>query len=174
MSNNVVCATSKASDQPAHTRSLIRVFDYRLNILWMLSYWLEHHLEFLRLKGGCTGSSESTLVKVLTDGNHRLNIVVIDNFALNSFQFNIDFVIFGSFLRFKCYQQPRHHFAYQWLDNVKINKYAKFDPTLPCGSRVLSIYTNWPRLAGLMAIKKGCCALLMPNLIKIYQFFTNC
>ena len=24
----------------------------------------EHHLEFLSLKGGCTGSSESTLVKV--------------------------------------------------------------------------------------------------------------
>ena len=26
ISNNVVCATSKASDQPAHTRSLIRAF----------------------------------------------------------------------------------------------------------------------------------------------------
>ena len=25
----------------------------------------EHHLEFLRLQGGCTGSSESTLVKIL-------------------------------------------------------------------------------------------------------------
>ena len=24
----------------------------------------EHHLEFLRLKGGCTGSSESTIVKM--------------------------------------------------------------------------------------------------------------
>ena len=24
----------------------------------------EHHLEFLSLKGGCTGSSESTLVKI--------------------------------------------------------------------------------------------------------------
>ena len=31
ISNNVVCATSKASDQPAHTRSLIRVFASRLN-----------------------------------------------------------------------------------------------------------------------------------------------
>ena len=35
-----VCATSKASDQPAHTRSLIRAFACRLNILWVLSYWL--------------------------------------------------------------------------------------------------------------------------------------
>ena len=32
ISNNVVCATSKASDQPAHTRSLIRVFASRMNI----------------------------------------------------------------------------------------------------------------------------------------------
>ena len=29
ISNNVVCATSKASDQPAHTRSLIRAFARR-------------------------------------------------------------------------------------------------------------------------------------------------
>ena len=33
ISNNVVCATSKASDQPAHTRSLIKAFASRLNIL---------------------------------------------------------------------------------------------------------------------------------------------
>ena len=33
ISNNVVCATSKASDQPAHTPSLIRAFASRLNIL---------------------------------------------------------------------------------------------------------------------------------------------
>ena len=33
ISNNVVCATSKASDQPAHTRSLIRTFASLLNIL---------------------------------------------------------------------------------------------------------------------------------------------
>ena len=33
ISNNVVCATSKGSDQPAHTRSLISVFASRLNIL---------------------------------------------------------------------------------------------------------------------------------------------
>ena len=33
ISNNVVCATSKASDQPAHTRSLIRAIASRLSIL---------------------------------------------------------------------------------------------------------------------------------------------
>ena len=30
----------------------------------------EHHLEFLSFKGGCTGSSESTLVKCHIVGNH--------------------------------------------------------------------------------------------------------
>ena len=33
ISNNVVCATSKASGQPAHTRSLIRADASRLSIL---------------------------------------------------------------------------------------------------------------------------------------------
>ena len=33
ISNNVVCATSKASDQPAHTHSLIRAFASRLSVL---------------------------------------------------------------------------------------------------------------------------------------------
>ena len=38
-SNNVVCATSKGSDQPAHMRRLIRAFASRFGILWALSYW---------------------------------------------------------------------------------------------------------------------------------------
>ena len=33
ISNSVVCAASKASDQPAHMRSLIRAFASRLSIL---------------------------------------------------------------------------------------------------------------------------------------------
>ena len=33
ISNNVVCVTSKASDQPAHMRSLISAFVSRLSIL---------------------------------------------------------------------------------------------------------------------------------------------
>ena len=33
ISNNVVCATSKASDQPVHTSSLIRAFASRSSIL---------------------------------------------------------------------------------------------------------------------------------------------
>ena len=67
-SNNVVCmvcAPSKGSDQPAHTRSLIRAFACRLNIIYIkLKLLTEQHLEFLSLTGDRTGSSESTLVKM--------------------------------------------------------------------------------------------------------------
>ena len=64
VSNNVVCATSEASDQPAHTRSLIRAFASRLSNSMTVKLLTEHHLEFLSLKGGCRGSSESTHVKM--------------------------------------------------------------------------------------------------------------
>ena len=66
ISNNVVCATSKASNQPAHMRSLIRAraLACYLNVLWVLSYWPNIIWEFLSLKGGYTDLSESTLVKV--------------------------------------------------------------------------------------------------------------
>ena len=43
ISNNVVCATSKAWDQPAHTHSLIRA---------TASCLTEQHLEFPSLKVG--------------------------------------------------------------------------------------------------------------------------
>ena len=37
----------------------------------------EHHLEFLSLTGGCTGSSESTLVKMPNCWKSRLNYCLI-------------------------------------------------------------------------------------------------
>ena len=40
ISNNMVCVTSKASDQLAHMGSLIRAFASRLSIIWVLNYWL--------------------------------------------------------------------------------------------------------------------------------------
>ena len=63
ISNNLVCATSKTSDQPAHSGSLIRAFTSPLNIM-SVKLLTEHHLEFLSLTRGCTGLSESTLVKM--------------------------------------------------------------------------------------------------------------
>ena len=41
----------------------------------------EHHLEFLSLKGGCTGSSESTLVKMphCWKSQRRLNYISVSH-----------------------------------------------------------------------------------------------
>ena len=41
-----------------------------------------------------------------------------------------------------CSAKPCHRFAYQYLDNVKMYKQAEFDPNIPSGSRVMSIFTN--------------------------------
>ena len=59
--SNVVCATSKASDQPAHMCSLISVYK-SLEYSMSLKLLTEHHLELLSLKGDYTCSSKSTLV----------------------------------------------------------------------------------------------------------------
>ena len=65
ISNIVVCATNKGSDQPANTRSLIRAFTRsRLKISTSVKLLTEHHFEFLIIKEGCTCSSESTLVEM--------------------------------------------------------------------------------------------------------------
>ena len=56
--------------RPASLRSVCAYAKYDQSICYSLEYPLsvklltEHHLEFLSLKGGCTGSSESTLVKM--------------------------------------------------------------------------------------------------------------
>ena len=64
ISNNMVCATSKASDQPAHMRNLIRVFASHFEYSMTVKLQTEQHLEFLSLKVDYIGSSESTLFKM--------------------------------------------------------------------------------------------------------------
>ena len=46
------------SAQSVH--SLCQSLEYSMSVKLLT----DHHLEFLRLKGGCTGSPESTLVKI--------------------------------------------------------------------------------------------------------------
>ena len=45
ISNNVVYATSKGSDQPVHTRSLVRAFASRLNISMSVKLLTKHHFD---------------------------------------------------------------------------------------------------------------------------------
>ena len=59
MSNNVVEATSKVSDQLSD-QSLCKSLEHSMTIKRLT----EQHLEFGSLKGGCTGSSEFTTVKM--------------------------------------------------------------------------------------------------------------
>ena len=73
ISNNVVCATSKVSYQPSHTRSFDQSLCLSLEYPMIVKLLTEHHLRFLSLKVGCTGSSESTLVKMpLCSKSHAL------------------------------------------------------------------------------------------------------
>ena len=75
ISNNVVCATSKASDQSAHTRSLIRAFASRLNILWMLSYWLTIIWSFWAKKEAAQARSSLHMSKCHNVGNHISRLI---------------------------------------------------------------------------------------------------
>ena len=58
----MVCVTSKASDQPAHMRGLIRAiagyFEYPMTVKLLI----EHHLQFQSLKGDY--GLESAVVKM--------------------------------------------------------------------------------------------------------------
>ena len=59
---------------------------------------MEHHLDFLSLKGGCTGSSESTLVKSHIVGNHMSRLIYFPAFfmgVLNTFVHIIMYSYFG-------------------------------------------------------------------------------
>ena len=51
ISNNVVCVTSKASDQPAHMRGLIGAIAGRFEYSMIVKLLIEHHLQFLSLRG---------------------------------------------------------------------------------------------------------------------------
>ena len=51
----------------------------------------ECHLEFLSLKGGCTGSSESTLVKMSNCWkSHAPSILLLDSFLASSLNIDSD------------------------------------------------------------------------------------
>ena len=70
ISNNVVGATSKGSDQSVHTHSLIRAFASRLNIPWMLNYWPYIILSFKALKKAAQARLSLLLSKCHIVGNH--------------------------------------------------------------------------------------------------------
>ena len=70
ISNNVVCGTSKCSDQPAHTRSLIRAFESRLNIM-TVKLLTENHLDFLRAPQSLFMSKYHIVVNLMSRLNFK-------------------------------------------------------------------------------------------------------
>ena len=77
ISNNVVCATSKASDQPAHARSLIRAFVCSLNILcdWKSSGVAKLKRGLQRLVGVYT-CPNATLLEITCHGSILYHISI--------------------------------------------------------------------------------------------------
>ena len=74
ISNNVVCATSKDSDQPAHTRSLIRALASHLNFLCVLSFWLNIVQSFYANKEAAQACLSLYLSKCQIVENHMLRL----------------------------------------------------------------------------------------------------
>ena len=68
----MVGATSKASDQPAHTRSLIRAFAYRLNILWTSFGVSKLNMRLQRLVWVYT-CQYATLLEITFRGSNQLS-----------------------------------------------------------------------------------------------------
>ena len=60
------------------------------SLCWFLKYFMsvkllpENHLEFLSLRGGFAGSSESTLVKIPHVGNHVLRLIWLPNLNVST------------------------------------------------------------------------------------------
>ena len=75
----MVCATSKASDQPVHTRGLITAFASRFEYSMSVKLLTEHHLEFLSLKEAAQARLCLHLAKCHIVGNHMslLNFVLL-------------------------------------------------------------------------------------------------
>ena len=64
ISNNVVCSTSKTLRSACAYAQSYQSICYSLDNSMIVKLLIEHHLVFLSLKGGCRGSSESTLVEM--------------------------------------------------------------------------------------------------------------
>ena len=73
ISKNVVCATSKGSDQS--DQSLCWLLEHSMNF----NLLTEHHLEFLSFTEGCKDSSESILVKMqhCWKSRHGSNVLIL-------------------------------------------------------------------------------------------------
>ena len=88
MSNNVVCATSKGSDQPAHTRRLITAFACHLDIILLLAA-ARTAFGVPTLKGGTQAPLSLHMSKCHIVGNHMSRHNYLNHMTLPSHAFII-------------------------------------------------------------------------------------
>ena len=66
----------------------------------------EHHLEFISLKGGCRGSSESTLVKLYEISCQGSYVIIPLNFTIPYFD--------PTFFSLSAHSRDTFHFSLNW------------------------------------------------------------
>ena len=90
-----VSATSKASDQPAHT--LLRL---PLEYSMIVKLLTEHQLEVLSLKGGCTGSCQNvTLLENTCRGLYYFTKVSLDELIFPSKDNTNKYTVFSAMVQ---------------------------------------------------------------------------
>ena len=94
----MVCATSKALDQPAHTRSLIRAFAGCLNTLSLLSYRLNIIWIFLASKEVAQAHLSQHLSKYHIVGNHFLRLNYMGQHVISSVNVTVKLEVVQSLL----------------------------------------------------------------------------
>ena len=99
ISNNVVCVTSKGSDQPVHMRSLIRAFTSLSNILSTLdkqricvNTQLKSSKKQLKLKVCVLKSNSNDRYAITCDVNAYHLVHFVSIWVINKCQSGIDFI----------------------------------------------------------------------------------
>ena len=72
-----------------------------------------------------------------------------------------------------CSAKPRLCFAYQCLDNVKMYMYEIFDQNIPCGPRVMGVFTNRPRPDGCSGKPRPFFAYQWLDNVTMYKYFLS-
>ena len=111
----------------------------------------------------------------MTSGNWLFGICVENTVRITS--------VFNAFSTQIRQVQKRGRYGKTILENLKMKQWIQFDPNTPCGSRVMSLFTNWPQPARRMlskissttkSISHVSCSIMstciyMQNLIQIYH-----
>ena len=112
ISNNVVCVTSKGSDQPAHMRSLIKAFTSHLNNPSILTYRPNIIWSFFALK-------EAARVLLSLFNMSTCHIVVNHYIKTQLFSSQYMIMVLKAFVNCSCYGIPEGAFSFFYIPEYK-------------------------------------------------------